>query len=361
MADTKPCRRVVTKRTATLVGVVALSFALSACQPVPDDATLAELGMTRGRRIGTAVEPSHVADPDIATFLADEFSIVAVENVMKFGPIHPERDRYDFAPADAIVDAAAANGQHVRGHTLVWHRQNPAWLVGGTWTRDEAISVLEDHITTVVTHFRGRVDQWDVVNEAVDDTGALRDTFWLRTIGPEYVAMAFEFARAADPDVALYYNDYLIERAGAKADRVERLVDDLMAAGVPIDGVGFQMHVLVPELMPSPNALRREFERYASRGLRVAITEMDVAHILPSTPEKFAAQADAYDNAIMACLAVRACDTIVFWGWSDAESWIDAEFPGFGNALLFDRAGQPKVAYERIRGVLWWNLQPPPE
>ena len=341
-----------------VLGAIGLALALSACQPVPDDATLAELAAARGRRIGTAVEPSHVANPDTAAFIADEFSIVTAENVMKFGPIHPERDRYDFAPADAIVDAAVANGQQVRGHALVWHRQNPSWL-DEAWTRDEAIAVLEDHITTVVTRYRERVVQWDVVNEAIDDTGAMRDTFWLRTIGPDYVALAFEFARAADPDVALYYNDYLIERAGPKADRVAQLVDDLIAAGVPIDGVGYQMHVLVPELMPSANALRHEFERYATRGLRVAITEMDVAHILPSTPEKFAAQADAYDNAIMACLAVPACDTIVFWGWSDADSWIDAEFPGFGNALLFDRSGEPKIAYERIRGVLWWNLQPP--
>ncbi len=339
-----------------VVGSLAIVLVVAACEPVPDGVTLRTLAGDRGRHIGTAVEPSHLASAQTVEFLAAEFSVVTAENALKWGPVHPERDRYDFDAADLIVATAEASDQIVRGHTLVWHRQNPAWLVSTVWTRDEAIALLETHIATVVGRYRGRVAHWDVVNEAIADDGSMRDTFWLRAIGPDYVTLAFEFAHAADPGALLYYNDYLLERAGPKADAVHALVSGLLADGVPIHGIGYQMHVLVPELMPEPAALRREFVRYADLGIRVAITEMDVALILPSDADDLGRQADAYDNAIMACLGVAECDTIVFWGWRDDDSWIEAEFPGFGDALLFDRAGRPKPVYTRLRGVLWWNL-----
>ena len=189
------------------------------------------------------------------------------ENAMKFGLVHPEPDRYDFADADYIVGFAEAHGMQVRGHNLVWHFQLPTWLTEGTWTRDELIDILHQHITTVVGHYRGRVAAWDVVNEAIADDGSLRDTIWLRGIGPEYIDMAFRWAHEADPDALLFYNDYAGEGLGAKSDAIYALVQGLLERGVPINGVGLQMHVSL-RWSPQPQDVAANMERLGALGLR---------------------------------------------------------------------------------------------
>ena len=198
-----------------LLGFLPLAFAVSCSSggseppsPTPTP-SLRSLAQARGIAIGAAVGPQYLRDePAYAETLGREFSMLTPENAMKFGLVHPDRDRYDFTDADYIVDFAEAHGMQVRGHNLVWHFQLPTWLTEGTWTRDELIAILHEHITTVVGHYRGRVAAWDVVNEAVGDDGSLRDTIWLRGIGPEYVDMAFRWAHEADPDALLFYNDY---------------------------------------------------------------------------------------------------------------------------------------------------------
>lgn len=349
------------RRARALAGSLAAAGAallLVGCRPIPPDATLADLAAQRGHRtIGTAVEGHQLDRPADAALIAREFSVVTPENAMKWGPVHPERTRYDFAAADRIVEFARAHGQAVRGHTLVWHQQNPAWLVDGSFTRDELVGILRDHIHTVVGRYRGEVAHWDVVNEAVDDQGRMRDNLWLRGIGPEYVELAFRFAHEADPSARLFYNDYLIERAGPKADAVDRLVTGLLERGVPIEGVGFQMHVFTPGLMPSAGDLAAQFRRYADRGLDVAVTELDVALLLPSSPQALVDQAAAYGRAASACLSVARCKTFVMWGYTDGDSWIPTTFPGFGDALVFDADLRPKPAYESLCAVLWWNVR----
>jgi endo-1,4-beta-xylanase len=237
----------------------------------------------------------------------------------------------------------------VRGHTLVFHNQLASWLTSGTWTKDEAKALLVDHITKVVGHYRGRVAEWDVVNEVLGDNGALRSGFWLDRIGPEYIELAFRTARAADPTVGLYYNDYNIEGINAKSDSAYAFVRDLIARGVPITGVGFESHFQVGGI---PSSIGANITRFAALGLKVHITELDVRLQLPSTTSQLATQAQNYKDVVDACVKNTACDAVVFWGFTDRESWIPSTFAGWGDALLLDSNYQPKPAFSSVQSSL---------
>src|SRR3954452_7327118 len=223
-----------------------------AAVPDPSTSTLRELARHTALRVGTAVDTSALAaDTTYRTMVAQQFSSVTPENVMKWEVVEPERGVSDFSAADRLVDFARANRQAVRGHTLVWHNQLPAWLTSGTWTRAELRSILRQHIFTEAGHFRGRIWAWDVVNEAFNDDGTLRDTLWLRVIGPSYIADAFRWAHQADPKAILFYNDYNIEGINPKSDRVYALVQQLLANGAPIQGVGVQGHLSTEYDLPN--------------------------------------------------------------------------------------------------------------
>jgi endo-1,4-beta-xylanase len=302
--------------------------------------------------VGTAVAVDPLGDdPKYARTLAREYNAVTPENAMKWDTIHPEPDRYDFGPADSIVSFARAHEMAVRGHTLVWYRQVPSWVEDRSWTRAELERVLHDHIRAVVGHYRGKVAQWDVVNEAVDRNGKLRDSVWMRVIGPDYIDLAFRWAHDADPDAKLFYNDYDLEYPGAKTGAVTNLVRGLQSRGVPIDGVGIQAHELAVR-PTSRSDLEAALRDYAGLGLDVAITELDVAVPLPATDEKLEAQAHTYRDVLDACLAVARCHTFVTWGFTDQFSWIPGELPGFGDALPFDASYRPKPTLRTLRAGL---------
>lgn len=346
-------------KSAAVLAVGLLAAALSACRPVPPDATLRSLAALRdGRTFGTSVEPPQFGRSADAALIAQQFSSVTPENAMKWEIVHPGPSTWDFSAADEVVAFAEAHGQRVRGHPLIWHRQNPAWLTGSTATPEELAAILRDHISTLVGRYRGRIAQWDVVNEAVADDGTLRDNLWLRGLGPDYIRLAFDYAHEADPAAELFINDYLIELGGPKADTLLWIAQSLRDDGVPIDGVGYQMHELGPGMMPTPERLADQMRRFADRGMLVEITEMDVALRLPSDPAiDPARQADAYGSAVMACLAVPRCTGITTWNYADSESWIPGEFPGWGDASIYDGSLAPKPAVGRIRNLLWWNLR----
>lgn len=290
-------------------------------------------------------------EADYAAVLANQFDAVVAENAMKFGPIHPEPDRYDFTGADAVVEAGEANGQVVRGHTLVWHQQLPAWLEGADLSREEAIAILRDHIATVVGRYRGRIAQWDVVNEALPDSGSgLRDTPWLRWIGPDYLDLAFQFAHEADPDALLFYNDYDPANTGEKSDRIFDLVAAMQARGVPIHGVGLQFHVYVPVDRAAVDA---QIQRARDLGLRYAMTEVDVALPLPVTDALLHQQSVQMGTLLAACVAEPAtCTTFVLWGFTDRHSWIPSFLPGLGAATPLDERLAPKPAWQALRHAL---------
>jgi endo-1,4-beta-xylanase len=326
--------------------------ATNATSCVPTATSLRCAAASRNLAIGSAVgSPELGSDPTYGEVLAREFNIVTPENDMKWGLIHPERNRYDFAAADAIVQFAHQHRMKVRGHNLAWHTQNPPWLVDGNFGREESISILHEHIQTVVGHYRGQIAEWDVVNEAFDDTGGgRRDTLWQQRIGPDYIELAFRFAHEADPDAKLFYNDFLIEFAGLKFNAVLALATDFKDRGVPIDGVGFQAHAILGVGNPRWfKNLQSNLQQVANLGLDVSITELDVPIVLPTTSDALATQASLYQAAIDACLAVPRCHTFVMWGFTDRYSWIPSTYPGLGDALIFDRSYQPKPAYDALR------------
>jgi endo-1,4-beta-xylanase len=310
--------------------------------------SLRSLAQAHNILIGAAVAVKPLRSESLyAETLIREFNMVTPEDVMKFGPLRPSQDHFNFDEADVIVDFAEENDIHVRGHTLVWHRQLPSWLTERNWSRDELIGILQEHIATVVGHYRGRIGVWDVLNEAVTDDGSLRDTIWLRDIGPEYIDMAFRWAHEADPDALLFYNDYGGEGLGNKADAIYALVQHLLQRGVPIHGVGFQMHVAL-DSPPQPQDIAANMDRLSALGLEVHITEMDVRIKDPTTEEKLVEQASVYSDILKVCLSAQNCTTFVLWGFTDRYSWIPYYFKGWDVALIFDKSYRPKPAYNSL-------------
>lgn len=270
---------------------------------------------------------------------------------MKFGPIHPARERYDFRDADEMVAFAEDHDMLVYGHALVWHEQLPEWLTEAEWTGDELTEILREHIATVVGRYRGRVVAWDVVNEGISGDGSLRDTVWLRAMGSEYIDTAFRLAHEADPDALLFYSDYACEGLGRKSDAIYDLVRGLVERGVPIDGVGLQMHVPV-DGAPSIEDVRKNIERLGELGLLVRITEMDVRIRGEPTETELARQASIYGDMMRACLSAENCTAFTLWGFTDRHSWIPAQFPGWGSGLILDELYRPKPAYDALREAL---------
>jgi endo-1,4-beta-xylanase len=309
------------------------------------------LAAPSGLLVGAAVaaEPLR-SDGEYRTVLAREYNVLVPENALKFGSVHPEPERYDFSDFEEILAFAESNQMCVRGHTLVWHHQLPGWIEQRAWTRDELIEVLRAHIHAIVGRYRGRVQYWDVVNEAISDFWGSRSTVWSQVIGPEYIAMAFRFAHEADPDALLFYNDYGIEGLGRKSARMYELVADLVERNVPIHGVGLQAHV--NQGIPSASELQTNLRRLEGLGLQIHFSEVDVGVPQPTTDLRLLKQAILYQRLINSCLAVRSCTAFVTWGFTDAHSWVPSFFPGLGAALPFDESLRPKPTYHALAGSL---------
>ncbi len=315
-------------------------------------ASLRLLAQSRGIRIGAAAASGPLqAERRYAEILRHEFSMLTAENEMKFDWLHPDRNRYAFSSADALVAFARANDMAVRGHTLVWHESLPRWLTGGNFTREELLGMLREHIHEVVRHFQGQVEVWDVLNEAVAQDGSLRKTIWLRVIGPEYIQWVFRWAHEADPQARLFYNDNDGEGLGRKSDAIYDLVRGLVQRAVPIHGVGFQFHVN-SESPPNIRDVVANMNRLAALGLEVHVTELDVRIRKPATAEKLDAQARIYRDILGACLTARNCKAFVLWGVSDRHSWIPQFFPGWGAGLILDEFLRPKPAYAALMDLL---------
>jgi endo-1,4-beta-xylanase len=331
--------------------LLGCALAMVALPAVAQDLPLRDLAKARGIDIGAAVAVRPLAgEPQYGEVLAREFGMLVGENAFKWESLHITPRLHYFDDTDKIVDFAEANGMKIRGHTLVWHNQNPSWLPRAIKTRDDAIAVLKDHIQTVVGRYKGRIVAWDVVNEAVDDsTGELRESPWLTAIGPDYIALAFQFAHEADPDAKLYYNDYGAEGIGGKGDAVYELVKGLKEQGVPIHGVGWQGHFQQSSFIMD---MKDNGRRLAELGLDISITELDVRIPIPATDLMLEKQAAQYKKVTETCLALPNCRAIVTWGFTDKHSWVPGFFSGEGAALPFDESYVPKLAYDGIRAAL---------
>jgi endo-1,4-beta-xylanase len=372
---------------STLIAGVFISGILSAgCSPALPDAAAQlddEPGLSQvyagSFLIGAAMNDDQVSgrDPVSAGIAARHFNSVTPENVMKWELIHPEPGRYDFDAADRLVQFGEENDMFVVGHTLVWHSQTPGWVFedgnGNPATREQLLERMRDHIHTVVGRYRGRIHGWDVVNEALNEDGSLRQSPWLQIIGEDYLEHAFRFAHEADPQVELYYNDYSLENAPKRSGAV-RLVRTLQQAGVPIHGIGTQLHGRIE--WPSIAQTDSTIAAFAATGLKVMVTELDIDvlpaawHIrtadvnlraelrdslnpyvegLPNEVEQ--AQAQRYEELFQLFQRHRdAISRVTFWGVRDSDSWLNS-WPVRGRTnypLLFDREGEPKAAFEAV-------------
>jgi len=321
---------------------------------VPSNQPLRTLGALDNLRIGTAVNTDALAsDAPYAQLVGQQFSTVTPENVMKWQVVEPTQGTYDWSAADTLVAYARAHGQLVRGHTLVWHNQLPTWLTdgvaNGTIDAAQLRDLLHKHITDEVTHFKGKIWQWDVVNEAFNDDGTPRQDIFTQLLGPGYIADAFRWAHAADPHALLFYNDYNIEGPGAKSDAVLALVTQLRSEGVPINGVGIQGHLGSQYGFWGADAVAANMARFTALGLDTAITEADVRSVLPMDNPKTQAQAEGYSTLLQGCLLTRRCISFTVWGFSDKYQWVPGVFSGQGSAAIYDENFAPKPAYTAMQ------------
>lgn len=296
---------------------------------------------------GSATDNPELVNKTYVKILTDqnEFKQTTPTNSMKWDATEPEQNVFNFTGGDQIVQLAEASGHIMRGHNLVWTSQLPEWLTNGNWTRDTLIAVMQNHIHGVVSHYRGKIYAWDVINEPFSEDGTLSSNMWTNIIGPDYLEIALHAARAADPNAKLYINDFNIEGVGAKAAGAQAIVKSLKAAGAPIDGIGFESHFIVNELPPNISENMKEFVKL---GVEVAVTELDIRMTLPSTPALLQQQKQDYQTVAEACNSVPKCVGITLWDYTDKFSWIPGTFAGMGAACPWDENLMIKPAYDGI-------------
>ncbi|RSM58139.1 1,4-beta-xylanase [Actinoplanes sp. ATCC 53533] len=332
MSDRPVPRRPRLRTTLTLLAASVAAGGLTLFVAPSADAatTLGASAAASGRYFGTAVAANKLSDSTYVGILNREFNSVTAENEMKIDATEPQQNQFTFGNADRIVNHAIAQGMKVRGHTLAWHSQQPGWMQGmeGTALRQAMLN----HVTRVATNYRGKIDTWDVVNEAFADSGGGRRDSNLQRTGNDWIEAAFRAARAADPGAKLCYNDYNIDNwTWAKTQAAYTMVRDFKARGVPIDCVGLQSHFNSGS--PYPSNYRTTLQSFAALGVDVQITELDIEGSGQT-------QATTYGNVVRDCLAVARCNGITVWGIRDTDSWRAS-----GTPLLFDGNGNKKAAY----------------
>jgi endo-1,4-beta-xylanase len=325
--------------------------------------TLRQAAAPHGVFIGAAADSAYLGEDNYGNLLASEFSQLQAENEMKFGIIHPRPDTdptpYDFSGADALVSFAQSHSMVVRGHTLVWHNQVPDWVTKGRYKAPKLATILQGHINTVMGRYASKVYAWDVVNEAINDDGTVRDTLWYdqpgigyARQGTAYIEHVLRWARAADANAKLFYNDYNAEIMDAKSDAIYAMAADFKSRGVPLDGIGFQTHVDLSFDKPSTLAsYASNLQRFAALGLDLHITELDI-RLSDSSPASLNAQAKLYGELMTMCLQQPKCRVFQTWGFTDKYSWIPEFFSGKGWALLWDVNYQKKAAYTTVHDAL---------
>jgi endo-1,4-beta-xylanase len=326
---------------AAAVAAATVGGALAAAGPAAAaGSTLRAAAEADGRYFGTEVTGSMIDNSTITNLAAQQFDMVTPGNEMKWDTTEPSNGSYNFGPGDAIVSWAQAHGMRVRGHNLVWQSQLPSWV--SSLPLSQVQQAMESHITTEVSHYKGEVYSWDVVNEPFNSDGSFVDDVFYQAMGSGYIADALRTAHAADPGAQLYLNDYGIEGENAKSNAMYSLVQSLLAQGVPINGVGFESHFILGQV---PSSMLANMQRFAALGVNVAVTELDDRIQLPATTADLNQQATDYATVVSDCLQVSRCVGISQWGVGDADSWIPGTFPGWGAATMYDQNYQPKPAY----------------
>ena len=332
--------RIVRRRKLAVGFVAAAALAAAAGATLLSNTaqaatTLGAQAAASGRYFGTAVSASKLGDGTYVSILDREFNMITPENEMKWDTTEPSRGNFNFGPADQIVSHAQAHGQRMRGHTLVWHSQLPSWVSSIT-DANTLRSVMDNHITQEMTHYKGKIYAWDVVNEAfADGSTQHRSSVFQNVLGNGFIEEAFRTARGVDSAAKLCYNDYNIEDwNAAKTQGVYSMVKDFKSRGVPIDCVGFQSHF---GSGGPPSNFQTTLSNFAALGVDVQLTELDIAQ----------AGTTQYSNTVKDCMNVSRCAGITTWGIRDSDSWRSGD-----NPLLFDASGNKKPAYDAVLSAL---------
>jgi len=297
---------------------------------------------------GGALAADHItSDENYRKLAAEEVNCLTPEWEMKWNPIEGQRNHFTYQLADKLVEFAKTNNIKVRGHALLWHQEVPQWVNG--LSKAELESAVKKHINDTITHFKGKIYAWDVLNEIFNDDGTNRDSVFHKNFGMKYVSDAFKDAHAVDPTVKLYINDYSTEGKNKKSDALYNLVKQFKSDGVPVHGVGFQAHFLSGQV---PQDMESNMKRFADLGLDVAVTELDIRIDLPPTEAKLQQQAKDYAFVVKSCLNIPTCVGVTFWGITDKYSWVPGFFKGQGDALPFDANYKPKPAVAAMLAAL---------
>ncbi|KIJ66957.1 glycoside hydrolase family 10 protein [Hydnomerulius pinastri MD-312] len=337
---------------ASLLALLQTATAQTSTSAAPTATSTVSLNMaakSAGKLyFGSATDNPELTDMAYVTILNDTamFGQLTPANSMKWDAIEPEQNVFNFTGGDQIVALAEETGKIMRCHNLVWYSQLPDWVMYGNWTAETMTSVVETHVRTEVSHYRGKCYAWDVVNEPLNDNGTMRADVFYNALNSSYINLALQTARAADPYAKLYINDYNLEYTGVKIDAMVALVEELLAAGAPIDGIGFESHFILGEV--SASELQTNMERITALGLEVAITELDDRIELPATDADLEQQKADYMAIVGVCMAVEGCVGVTVWDYTDKYSWVPSSFPGYGEACPWDENLVRKPAYDGI-------------
>lgn len=341
-------------QTIIIISIIVLLFETiftftNQHEKINKSTTLRTIAQEKNFYIGTALDSVPLAnDSKYRQVAGKEYNMVTPDFEMKFRPIHPSKNKYDFSGADKIVQFAEKNKQLIRGHTLVWSNEIPNWVTDGHFSKSEMKEILKNHIKTVVGHYKGKIYAWDVVNEAFNDDGSLRDTLWLRTIGKDYIELSFKWAHEADPKALLFYNDFGNEGINSKSNAIYKMLVDFKKKGVPINGVGFQLHTNVNNGV-NLKQMKENMDRIDKLNIQVQITEFDVGlqnYYVYSTGEE--KQNEIYSGVIKTCMNSKACTALVMWGFTDKYTYRNkGEKP-----LIFDSNFNPKKPYFTLLDAL---------
>ncbi|HWX19384.1 MAG TPA: endo-1,4-beta-xylanase [Candidatus Binatia bacterium] len=362
-------------RLAPFASVLFGAVAIYAAVPAHTSPTLKE-AFRDDFLIGAAVNRRQFFEDDLrgVPLIKAQFNSITPENILKWEFVHALPGRYNFDAPDRYVAFGETNHMTIIGHTLVWHERTPKWVFqnedGTRVDRETLLRRMHDHIQTVVGRYQGRIKGWDVVNEALNEDGTLRQSPWMKIIGEDYIAKAFEYAHEADPKADLHYNDYSLEKE-PKRNGAIALLQKLKARGVPVTGVGLQGHMKMD--WPTPEEEDATIAAFAKLGLKVMITELDI-DVVPATQKNRTADiaqnaqphaesnayADGLPQAVQQALAKRYADLfavflkhrevvnrVTFWGVTDGDSWLNFR-ARVNHPLLFDRSGQPKPAFDAV-------------
>ena len=332
-------------KTGVILAVAAALAGASGTRAAAGEATIGGAAQSAGRYYGAALDPNAIDEKRYRALASAQPTSVTPENAMKWGPVEPARGEFRWDKADAVVSFAKANDQEIRGHTLVWHRQLPQWLIGGAFSPDEVKDLMVEHIRQEAGRYKGAIYAWDVVNEPFLDDGAFRPSIFYEAMGPNYVRLALKAARAADPDAKLYINDYNVETDGPKMRALYDLIAALKREGAPIDGVGLQSHFIAGQV---PADFEAVMAKFAALGVDVAVTELDLRMPVPADDRAVSVQAADYAHVVSACRATPRCVGVTTWGLTDDYSCIPTFFAGYGAALPFDEDYRAKPAVQAM-------------